>query len=268
MPIADIAGQEINYLVEGEGPALLFVCGMTMNLIPWTIYQKEFFVDAGYKVVLFDNRDTGSSGISHTKSYTVSDLAQDASGLLDHLEIKTAHVLGYSLGGMIALDMAVHQPSRIDTLTILGSTARQLEAEKNLLSVIMSAKENFSNEDFWKFMANKAMSWRFFENTESVEKWLAFVTSDLNAQSVEALGRQADSCRNFDLSAEIESIRTPTHVIVGAEDTMFPHHHSESIVKKITGARYSVIPNAAHATYSEAARAFNDAVLEFISKNS
>lgn len=268
MPIADVRGQDLNYLVEGEGPAILFICGMTMNLIPWTIYQKDHFVEAGYQVILFDNRDTGASGTSQSNSYTVSDLAQDAFGLLDHLQIQTSNVLGYSLGGMIALEMAVRDPDRISTLTILGSTARQLEAERNILSVVKATKEKLSNEEFWQFMANKVMSWRFFENAEAVERWFGFATSDMNAQSAEALCRQADSCKDFDILENITSISLPTHAIVGAEDTMLPPHHSESIAKGIPGAKFTIIPNAAHSVYSEAAQEFNKTVLEYIQSNS
>jgi len=265
MPVVDVQGHKLNYLEEGDGPAILFVSGMTMNLIPWTIYQKDFFVDAGYKVIVFDNRDTGSSEMSRSGAYSVSDLAQDAVGLLDSLEIESAHVVGYSLGGMIALDMAVNFPNRLDSLIVLGSTARQLESEKNLVTVVKSAKKNLSNEEFWRFMANKVMSWRFFENPESVERWFGFVTSDLNAQSVDALCRQADSCINFDIEEQLGSIQLPTQVIVGAEDTMLPPHHSELIAKGISHAKFCVIPNAAHAAYSECAPEFNSTVLEFIS---
>jgi len=133
-----------------------------------------------------------------------------------------------------------------------------------LLEVVKSSKANLSVEDFWRLMGNKVMSWRFFEDQEAVEKWFNFVTSEMNEQSTKRLHRQADACKHFDVSNRLSSIKTPTHVVVGSEDTMLPPHHSEAIAQGIPESKYTVIPNAAHAAYAEAADQFNKATLEFI----
>lgn len=145
MPIADIAGIDLCFETHGdpEGEPLLLIMGFTAQLTSWPQGFVDALVDRGFHVIRFDNRDSGLSAktagdppdvvglldraakgenVSSEASYTLSDMASDAMGLLDHLGIATAHVAGASMGGMIVQHLAVEHPTRLRSVTSIMST--------------------------------------------------------------------------------------------------------------------------------------------------
>ena len=144
MAIARSNGIEIEYEVIGppRNQPLLLVMGLGTQLIHWDDELCAQFAARGYRVIRFDNRDVGGStkldgdeapnvlaamaaaagGVPVDAPYRLSDMAADAAGLLDALEIESAHVVGASLGGMIAQTLAVEHPARVRTLTSIMST--------------------------------------------------------------------------------------------------------------------------------------------------
>jgi pimeloyl-ACP methyl ester carboxylesterase len=142
MPTAAANGIEIYYEEAGEpdGPPLLLIMGLSAQRVSWPDELIQGFADRGFRVVSYDNRDVGLSthmdvpidvvavltaratGESISVPYLVSDMADDAAGLLDHLGIEAAHVVGASMGGMIAQQLAIDHPERVLTLTSIMST--------------------------------------------------------------------------------------------------------------------------------------------------
>ncbi|MEQ1787235.1 MAG: alpha/beta fold hydrolase [Acidimicrobiales bacterium] len=141
--IASVNGIEIAYETHGDpgDEPLLLVMGLGAQLIAWPIELCDALVDRGFFVIRYDNRDTGlSTKFTHASGdfmtafvaalqgeavdapYRLSDMADDGMGLLDHLGIDAAHVVGASMGGMIAQTMAIEHPSRVRTLTSIMST--------------------------------------------------------------------------------------------------------------------------------------------------
>jgi pimeloyl-ACP methyl ester carboxylesterase len=144
---AKVGEVEIAYDVHGDpnDPALLVIPGLGTQMIYWDIPLIELLTDRGFRVVRIDNRDNGASTVLHHKgkpalpammlgiprglAYTLGDMAADAVGVLDHLEIEGAHVLGYSMGGMIAQTMAIDHPDRVLSLiSMMSRTGSRLDA--------------------------------------------------------------------------------------------------------------------------------------------
>jgi pimeloyl-ACP methyl ester carboxylesterase len=141
MPRATHAGTEIEYVTTGDpdDPALLMVNGLGSQLISWDIELVEAFVDRGFFVIRFDNRDAGLSGRTEAGfdvsarvasllageaaevPYTLSDMADDALAVMDDLGVGSVHLLGISLGGMIAQTFAIRHPQRTASLTSVMS---------------------------------------------------------------------------------------------------------------------------------------------------
>lgn len=139
---ADLGDITLCYETFGDAadPTVLLVMGLGAQMIAWDTEMCEMIADRGFRVVRFDNRDTGLStflpepvevfevmrqmgaGEPPTVPYLISDMARDAVGLLDHLGVDRAHVVGASLGGMIAQSIAIEHPERVASLTSVMST--------------------------------------------------------------------------------------------------------------------------------------------------
>jgi pimeloyl-ACP methyl ester carboxylesterase len=133
-------GLTIEYDEHGEGEPLLLVMGLGAQLVAWPLGFVELLTAQGFRVIRFDNRDIGLSSVIDAPpptirrlilsalaprfakaSYTVDDMADDAAGLLDALDIDRAHVVGASMGGMIAQALAIRHPGRVRSLTSIMS---------------------------------------------------------------------------------------------------------------------------------------------------
>jgi pimeloyl-ACP methyl ester carboxylesterase len=139
---AHVNGIDICYEVRGSGEPLVMVMGLGAQLVYWPEELLEGLVDAGFQTIRFDNRDIGESthlhgahigpvrrniarrlaGLPVEAAYNLDDMADDVAGLLRHLHLDSAHILGVSMGGMIAQTMAIRHPHRVRTLTSLSST--------------------------------------------------------------------------------------------------------------------------------------------------
>src|SRR5919106_2634620 len=120
MRTIEVNGQSLYYEVHGEGEPLLCVMGLSADTLAWMLQVPAF--SASYRTVIFDNRDVGQSSMADGP-YEISDMAQDAVALADALELESFHLLGVSMGGAIAQEMALAAPDRVRTFTLAVSFA-------------------------------------------------------------------------------------------------------------------------------------------------
>jgi aminoacrylate hydrolase len=124
MPKATIGDIQIYYEDYGQGPPLIMILGLGQDIATWNFQISE--LSKHLRLIVFDNRDSGKSSRS-SQNYTTQIMAQDILGLMDHLGIDRTHLLGTSLGGMIAQQVALIAPERVNNL-ILSSTTSWGEA--------------------------------------------------------------------------------------------------------------------------------------------
>ncbi len=153
MPSVDVNGIAIEYDLRGHGEPMLFVMGLGGQLVDWPEDFVDLFGAQGFQAIRFDNRDVGLSGRTRWKppgrlrllwslitrrpikevDYTLTDMARDAVGLLDALGIGSAHVVGLSMGGMIAQEMAIEHPERVRSLcSIMSNTGDRRHGNMSL----------------------------------------------------------------------------------------------------------------------------------------
>jgi pimeloyl-ACP methyl ester carboxylesterase len=265
---ADVGAVELVYETIGDAanPPLLLVMGLGMQLIHWDLELCERFAERGFHVIRFDNRDSGLSthvrapvpnvmalmaGMPAKVPYLLSDMAADAFGLLDALDIDRAHVVGASMGGAIAQTMAIERPERLRTLTSIMSTTGEPglppptpEATAVLLKAPVTTLEGYveSYAQTWKVL--RAGS---FPEDEALDRERA---ERLHARGLNPPGvaRQlAAILASGSRKAALAAVRVPTLVLHGDADPLVPLACGVDTAASIPGARLVVIPGMGHA---------------------
>jgi 3-oxoadipate enol-lactonase len=265
MPKAPVNGINMYYEVHGKGVPLVMIQGFAGNHQAW-FFQTSVFKKY-YKVVIFDNRGIGRSGKSN-EPYTIKTMADDVIGLMDYLNIDKAHVLGLSLGGMVAQEVAISYAERVSKL-ILGSTFAGSEVNDvnpELMKVLGiregSTDVDIRSIDFRKlmnFMVSSAFNKRLF-------KMVLVPLSKYSLRSVDPeryLG-QMQSLAGYDTLDRLHMIKAPTLVITGKGDRIISPGASEVIASHIPNSKLVLVKGGSHAFFMEMRGRFNKEVLGFL----
>jgi 3-oxoadipate enol-lactonase len=250
MPSVDAAGTELHYLRAGEGEPLLLIQGMSATHLTW---GRPFLseLEPSFDCVVFDNRGMGLSGRAELP-FTIADMAGDTAALLDALEIETAHVVGISMGGMIA--QALAHPQRIRTLTIgasyCGGPKGTLMAPEDL-QMLGAAYASGEPEQVFRAMWEINLSPGFREDDS---RFAAFTEmgSALPAPQPVVL-QQMRACGAHDTHERLGQISLPTLVIHGDADRLLGHDNGREIASLIP-ARLETLEGVGHMFWWEQPR--------------
>jgi len=276
-------GIEIVYETIGDAsnPPLLLVMGLGMQLIHWDLELCELLAQRGFYVIRFDNRDSGRStqidapvpdirramiGLKIDAPYLLEDLADDACGLLDHLGIDAAHVVGVSMGGMIAQTLAIRRPERVLSLTSIMSTTGERRVGRPKLRVWGMLMRNAPREkqayierfvQIFRLIGSKG-----FPTDDERIRELAAATYERGHEAA-GTGRQlAAILASGDRTAELRAVKVPTTVIHGRDDPLIPFRGGRATAAAIPGARLIAIPGMGHDLPRELWPQIVDAVVE------
>jgi 3-oxoadipate enol-lactonase len=250
MTLVSVGTHELDYERTGAGagaaPPLLLIMGMSGTSLHW---GEPFLSELrkSFDVIAFDHRGVGAS--SPLKgTITIREMADDAAGLLAALSIERAHVVGISMGGMIAQELALAHPQRIETLT-LGCTycggengaLTSPEVMQKLADGMLSGdRERALRAAFEVNVAPAAAS----SNPELLTQWLAIAAE--RAVAVRVIMAQIQACAEHDTSARLHALQMPCLVIHGTEDEMLPVQNGRDIAARIPGARLEILEGAGH----------------------
>lgn len=252
-------------------PAVLLVMGLGMQLVAWPQAFIDALVDAGFRVVRMDNRDIGLSqhfdhlgtpnllwaGLKHKLGlpvrplYTVQNMAEDALGVLDALDVARAHVVGVSMGGMIAQRVAIAAPQRVISLTSIMSSsgARDLaQAHPDVVRVLLGGPASADPEaivaHYIKLFTAIGSPAYPTPEPEMRERILQGVQRSFHPQGTlrQMLAVVADRTR----AEELSRIDCPTLVLHGKADPLVPFVHGEDTARRIGGARLVGIEGMGH----------------------
>ncbi|MCE7905381.1 MAG: alpha/beta fold hydrolase [Anaerolineae bacterium CFX3] len=257
MPKIQSNGINLYYEIHGEGQPLLFIHGLGSSSRDWELQTEEF--SRSYRVIVFDLRGHGRSD-KPRGPYSIPMFAADTVGLLEGLGVESPHVVGLSLGGMIAFQMGVDAPDAFKSLTIVNSGPEM---------VVRTFKERIS---VWQRLAvtrllgmrkiGEVLSKRMFIKPEQEEIRRTFVERWAENDPRAYL----DSTRaiiGWNVSDRVGSIKCPM-LVVAADEDYTPVSVKEAYVARIPGARLAVIPDSRHATPVERPREFNQVLREFL----
>jgi 3-oxoadipate enol-lactonase len=245
MPQAAVDGISLYYERQGAGEPVLLIQGMSGTHLTW---GDAFLSGLGedVEIVTYNHRGVGTS-TPQDQPFAIAQLADDAAGLLDALEWERAHVLGISMGGMVAQELALRHPQRIRTLTLgctyPGGAGAQL-ADPALIQELAGALLSGDRELALRtgFAAN--LSAAHVADEAHWEPFQAMATALPVAVPVIMLQMQA--VMGHDTSARLGSIEAPTLVVHGTEDRMLPTVNGELIAQAIPHARLELLEGVGH----------------------
>ena len=264
MPIIETDGPDIYYEEHGSGEPLLAVMGLAADTLAWALQVQAF--SERHRLVIFDNRDVGRSSAVE-EGYELADLAGDALALADALNLETFHLLGVSMGGAIAQEIALAAPERVRTLTLAVTFASGSAYARKLSEVWGARAHKLTREERIDELLLLTLSEGFFENQEAFDFVRNMALQNPNPQSPDAFARQLAASSRHDGRERLGSLAMPVHVIGAEHDILVPVWKSREVAELIPGARLTVIDGAPHGLQLERALEFNDAVLDFISEH-
>lgn len=264
MPTADINGIDMYYRRReaGSGPPLLLIPGFGGHAGAFAPQYAAF--SKRFDVIAVDNRGAGRT-TAPDQPYSMAQMADDAVALLDHLGIAQAHVLGTSMGGMIAQEMAITHPERIDALVLActrakPTDARRLagEAQRALAMADLPPGARAAQDMPWSFTTG------FMQDTAKVDARIRIAIADPYPAGRIGYLRQLDAVLAHDTLGRLDRITARTLVLVGADDILTPPAESKVLARDIPNATLRVLSHGGHGFSAEYAEEFNAAVLEFL----
>jgi 3-oxoadipate enol-lactonase len=262
MPHAKVGDTKVHYEVHGSGEPLLLITGLCGDLTSWKralpLLEKE------YEVITIDNRGAGKT--EHPGlPFTMKDLADDASGLLNGLEIKKAHILGASMGGNVAQELTLRHPEQVATLTLMSTYMRRPERSSvGIDAMINTVKEGSSIETFLTMMQAWCLTNAAFRGRENVAQNDKRGARERDLDLVDGFARQKAALDNFDSRERVSAIKAPTLVVHGNEDIMVPPRFGEELASRIGGARLVLLDGCGHMIAPDR---YSPVLLEFLRKN-
>lgn len=264
--LANSNGININYKSQGDGEPLLMISGFGSTQGSWWPQTRIF--KKYYRVITFDNRGIGKSD-KPVGPYSTKMMATDAIGLMDHLGIQRAHVLGVSMGGMIAQELAINYPDRVNKL-VLACTFAARDETSGPTAKGAKAKELYSKSppSVARIMKYSDTLSHLIFNRRAYSIFVApmmMLMSRLAGSSAEiGLSGQLDAILAHNTIDRLKLIQASTLVITGTQDRLVKPASSEVLARLIPKAKLVKIEGGSHAFSIEMKSQFNKEVLNFL----
>jgi 3-oxoadipate enol-lactonase len=248
--IIGVGDIELDYERSGAGPPLLLIMGMSGTSLHW----GEPFLSllrSDFDVIAYDHRGVGAS-TPLDGPVTIRQMADDAAGLLGALEIDSAHVLGISMGGMIAQELALGHAERVRTLTLgctyCGGEGSALASEtvmRKLAAAMASGDRERALRAGWEMNVSSAMA-------ADDRAYARFREIGMQrAVAVPVIIEQLQACAAHDANARLAQLAMPTLVVHGTEDQLLPVQNGRLIASLIPAARLEIFDDVGHLFFWE-----------------
>jgi len=274
MSIARVGAIDLYYDEQGSGDPLLLVMGLAADSAAWMFQLPDFA--RHYRTIVFDNRGVGRSA-KPPGPYTIHEMADDTAGLLDVLGIARAHVVGVSMGGMIAQELALRHPDRVRGL-VLACTYPEPDAEverQREFSVAQFGGTVAADGEmridltaldpmlFFQHLLPRVFNQAFID--QELPKLMQLFSGALQyGFSMEAILGQVAAVMGHRATERLHQIKARTLVITGDADLLIPPANSRVLAENIPNAKLVTIPGGSHGFNFETPERFNREVLDFL----
>ncbi len=250
MTVVRVGEIELDCERSGSGPPLLMIMGMSGTALSW---GEPFLAQLrkDFDVIAYDHRGVGASS-RLDGPVSIREMARDAEGLLAALELDSAHVLGISMGGMIAQELALAAPERIRTLTLGctycgggGSALAAPAALQRLTEAMLSGDRRRAVRASWEINVSPAMA----ADDDAYARFVEIATR--RPVAVTVIMAQMQACAAHDTNARLEQLAMPTLVVHGTVDELLPVANGRLIASRIPGARLELLDGVGHLFFWE-----------------
>ena len=257
---------DIAYRIDGSGDPVILIGGFTMVKEAWGFQVPD--LAEHFQVITFDNRGVGGSTVP-AEPFTIADMAADTIGLMDALDIPSAHFFGVSMGGLIAQVLALDYPDRVKKAA-LGCTTHggkhAVQPKPEVMAILGKAADpGIPPEESVRMRLPVIMSETFLkENPRRVE---AYVAEGLrHMPTAQGAKGQMGALSRFNVRDRLGEITCPVLVITGSKDQMMPPENARLLADGISGAELFIIEGAGHSFFFEAPEKVNRALIDFFGK--
>jgi len=260
MPFTENKGAKIYWDQVGEGPPLLLIMGLGYSSDAW--HRTRPLLGAKFRTIAFDNRGVGRSERPSVPCYSIPLMASDALAVLDAAGVKSGHIFGISMGGMIAQELALQHPERVRSL-ILGCTTSRAPEEQSGDSgatELLMARGGMDPEE----AASAAIPFIYHADTPTHEIQKDIAVRRPWFPHPEAYNAQLQGILAWESHSRLSEIRCPTLVIHGDSDRLVPVDNAGILAEKIPDARLVVLTRASHIFVTDQPEAAHRAILGFL----
>jgi pimeloyl-ACP methyl ester carboxylesterase len=252
-----VNGIDLYYEETGSGPALLNIPPLSSTGFTIPALEPHF------RFITFDNRGAGRSSVP-PGPYTTRQMADDAAALLEYLGVERAHIFGFSLGGLIAQELAINYPERVDHLVINGAYARPnlavVDPWLTLWDQVYAKQIDPTAFNVW--LLSQLLTPAFMTQVDLVAA--AIAEPDPYPATAQGIAGQTAAIRTHDTLERLGQISAPTLLLFGAQDIVSPLVYADELAAGIPGATLKVLDPGGHSAIFEFEDAGNAALLEFL----
>ncbi len=265
MPTTQVGSHITYYDDYGAGHPVLFISGLASTRLGWWKQIEPF--SRKFRVINMDNRDAGDSALGMAP-YTIADMSEDTAGVIKNLNPGRTHIIGISMGGMIAQELAIRHPELVDKLVLVATTAggpTSVNARPEVAALLMRGEGEDIETRVRRTFTAIAGEGHMANHPEDLEHIVK--NSLARPMSLESYQRQLGACMvHFRQGAadRLAQITAPTLVVHGDYDPLIPYPNGKYLAEHIKGARLVTFPGVGHISMIESPERFNREVIEFL----
>ncbi|HZY56507.1 MAG TPA: alpha/beta hydrolase [Rubrobacteraceae bacterium] len=265
MPLMVSGGSSIDYDVDGKGPPLLLIAGLGFGR--WCWFKQVPTLSQHLRVITFDIRNLDRLDLLDPKDHihSVDDLAAHASALLDYLGIERVHILGTSLGGFVAQELALRRPKLVDRLVLVSTSYGGSDSAPpswEALRAMLGLGATNRAEAVRQGLETATSAAYRADHPDEFDQLLQWRITD--APSQPSYLDQMMAGARFDVSSRVHQIRSPALVLHGSDDQVVPMDNAVALAQAIPDATLHIVEGAGHLVFIERAEEVNEEILSFL----